>query len=225
MKCLNDPTRKYTGKEPSPKGLGYCAHSEKVGKIMQGLGGKVWVVKKYGNTKRWVLSQFYKDYRIAENKLRKLLSNSIIKFKFMSIEDKLKEDKLWFNRHKSNNSNNSNIYFPEISIEYKMDKLGDLLGNIEFKRCACESEFYKYIIQSGSDIGPIQNRKRTNRIIPTRTFYYEFDPEFTIWKDFEKECKKYHAENINFLKSNFNIIEKLSQKNRNYIKKHYNINI
>ena len=51
----------------------------------------------------------------------------------------------------------------------------------------------------------------------------KFDPEFTIWKDFEKECKKYHVENINFLKSNFNIIEKLNQKNRNYIKKHYNI--
>ena len=30
---------------------------------------------------------------------------------------KLKEDKLWFNRHKSNNSNNSNIYFPEIFDE------------------------------------------------------------------------------------------------------------
>ena len=29
--CKNDPKRKYTGDEPSPKGLGWCAHGEKEG--------------------------------------------------------------------------------------------------------------------------------------------------------------------------------------------------
>lgn len=28
--CKNDPKRYYTGNEPSPKGLGYCAHAENV---------------------------------------------------------------------------------------------------------------------------------------------------------------------------------------------------
>ena len=32
-KCKNDPTKSYKGDEPSPKGLGYCAHAEKVGII------------------------------------------------------------------------------------------------------------------------------------------------------------------------------------------------
>ena len=27
--CKNDPTRKYKGTEPSPKGLGFCDHSMK----------------------------------------------------------------------------------------------------------------------------------------------------------------------------------------------------
>lgn len=27
--CKNDPKKNYKGDEPSPKGLGYCAHSEK----------------------------------------------------------------------------------------------------------------------------------------------------------------------------------------------------
>lgn len=31
-KCKNDTTRSYKGNEPSPKGLGYCAHAEKLNK-------------------------------------------------------------------------------------------------------------------------------------------------------------------------------------------------
>lgn len=36
MKCKNNPKKMYKGTEPSPKGLGYCAHSEKIGKIRKG---------------------------------------------------------------------------------------------------------------------------------------------------------------------------------------------
>lgn len=35
-KCINDTSKNYTGKELSPKGLGYCSSSEEVGKIMVG---------------------------------------------------------------------------------------------------------------------------------------------------------------------------------------------
>ena len=53
--CKNDPSRTYKGDEPSPKGLGYCAHAEKVGKRMEGKDGYYWLVKttKKGS-KRWV---------------------------------------------------------------------------------------------------------------------------------------------------------------------------
>ena len=30
-KCKNDKTKTYKGTEPSPKGLGYCGHAEKLG--------------------------------------------------------------------------------------------------------------------------------------------------------------------------------------------------
>ena len=57
--CKNNKTRKnnrsYKGTEPSPKGLGYCAHNEKINKQMKGKDGNFWKVKKtlYG-TRRWV---------------------------------------------------------------------------------------------------------------------------------------------------------------------------
>jgi len=55
LKCKNDPTRKYKGTEPSPKGLGYCAHSDKVGKERKGKDGNKWIVKEIKNgSKRWM---------------------------------------------------------------------------------------------------------------------------------------------------------------------------
>ena len=54
-KCKNDKKRYYKGTEPSPKGLGYCAHSEKINSKKNGKDGKVWIVKKKKNgSKRWV---------------------------------------------------------------------------------------------------------------------------------------------------------------------------
>ena len=54
-KCKNDKKRYYKGTEPSPKGLGYCAHSEKINSKKNGKDGKVWIVKKIKNgSKRWV---------------------------------------------------------------------------------------------------------------------------------------------------------------------------
>lgn len=53
-KCKNDPTRTYKGDEPSPKGLGYCAHTEKLNSIKKGKDGNKWLVSKNKNgTKRW----------------------------------------------------------------------------------------------------------------------------------------------------------------------------
>ena len=53
-KCKNDPKRTYKGTEPSPKGLGYCAHSEKVGEIKKGRDNNLWIVKQYKKSKKWI---------------------------------------------------------------------------------------------------------------------------------------------------------------------------
>ena len=54
-KCIDDPSRSYKGTEPSPKGLGYCAHTQSVGTSKTGNDGNIWIVKTtYKGTKRWV---------------------------------------------------------------------------------------------------------------------------------------------------------------------------
>ncbi len=57
--CKNNKTKKskstYTGKEPSPKGLGYCARNENLNKRKKGKDGNFWKVAKIANgTRRWV---------------------------------------------------------------------------------------------------------------------------------------------------------------------------
>jgi len=53
--CKNDPSKKYKGTEPSPKGIGWCAHGEKEGKVRKGKDGNQWVVKKVKNgSMRWM---------------------------------------------------------------------------------------------------------------------------------------------------------------------------
>ena len=54
-KCIDDPSRSYKGNEPSPKGLGYCAHTQAVGTTKTGNDGNTWTVETtYKGTKRWV---------------------------------------------------------------------------------------------------------------------------------------------------------------------------
>lgn len=64
--CKNDPKKKYKGTEPSPKGLGWCAHSEKEGKVRKGKDGNKWIIKINKNgVLRWI-----KKYNTVKNKIR-----------------------------------------------------------------------------------------------------------------------------------------------------------
>uniref|UniRef100_A0A6C0JE62 Uncharacterized protein n=1 Tax=viral metagenome TaxID=1070528 RepID=A0A6C0JE62_9ZZZZ len=70
--CKNDPTRKYKGVEPSPKGLGYCAHAEKFGTTKKGRDGSIWKVKDTKkNVLRWVRITRSKK-TISKNKKRRV---------------------------------------------------------------------------------------------------------------------------------------------------------
>jgi len=53
--CKNTQEKRYTGKENTPLGNGYSASAEKVGTEMKGRDGKLYIVKKYKNGKRWIL--------------------------------------------------------------------------------------------------------------------------------------------------------------------------
>ena len=53
--CKNDPKKSYKGMEPSPKGLGFCAHAEKLATIKKGLDGNNWKIESTAQgVKRWV---------------------------------------------------------------------------------------------------------------------------------------------------------------------------
>ena len=74
--CKNDPTRNYKGNEPSPKGLGICAHAEKLNIKKKGKDGNMWiVVKTKNNIKRWVKDTSKKDSvkrKKSDNKIKKV---------------------------------------------------------------------------------------------------------------------------------------------------------
>lgn len=52
--CKNDFETKYIDTEPRPKGLGYCAHAEKINTIKKGKDRNNWIViETKNNIKRW----------------------------------------------------------------------------------------------------------------------------------------------------------------------------
>jgi hypothetical protein len=52
--CINDNSKKYTGNEKSPLGLGYTAFAEPVNKLMIGKDSQVYIVNQMNNNKkRW----------------------------------------------------------------------------------------------------------------------------------------------------------------------------
>ena len=52
--CNCDTDRFYQGNEPSPKGLGFCAHCIPENVTMKGFDGNLWENQKYKKGKRWV---------------------------------------------------------------------------------------------------------------------------------------------------------------------------
>jgi len=73
----------YNGSEPSPKGLGYCAHAEKLYNVMEGLDENEWYVSKVGDSKRWKLlkipSQWFKKFEKLNKQVKLDTSNNYLK--------------------------------------------------------------------------------------------------------------------------------------------------
>lgn len=94
-KCKNDPKRTYKGTEPSPKGLGHCAHTEKVGKKMKGKDGNQWIITQTKKgVKRWSkingtkkeIKTIKKSKKISNINNKTILDKMLSK-KSISIED------------------------------------------------------------------------------------------------------------------------------------------
>ena len=103
------------------------------------------------------------DYVKSINSLSKQLENSIIDFEIKYYD---KEQKI-----------------VELSYPCKNDTLSKFY-EIELQRICFDTEFYKYIINEGSDYGPISEDKS---VIPRRSYTYIMNDEQIIWEDFENE--------------------------------------
>ena len=76
-KCKNSNNSYYNGKEPSPKGLGYCAHNLKIGTVKKGKDGNKWIVSSTSTSKRWV--KYRKALKISKTTKKDPVSIKISK--------------------------------------------------------------------------------------------------------------------------------------------------
>lgn len=95
--CKNDNTKVYVGNEPSPKGLGYCAHAEKLYEVMIGLDNNYWYVS--SQPRRWKLLNIPSAWFLE---LRKSLKKS-------KIIKKISKGK-WYNDIYIHHSNENDVY-------------------------------------------------------------------------------------------------------------------
>jgi len=110
--CKNDITRHYIGNEPSPKGLGYCAHAEKIGSVRKGKDGNEWINK----SGRWIIVK-----KLSINKLHKMLFKNILKwwvklsvgFYIIDIDNNVK-----YLKNDKNTSNKLKEYEQDKNIKY-----------------------------------------------------------------------------------------------------------
>ena len=115
LKCKNDPKRTYKGTEPSPKGLGYCAHNMKVDTIKKGKDGNKWIVKKIKNgSKRWV--------KIKDESLKKIIINNKNKNSLIT-KTKPKIGKGKEINIKDNNDNQLYLHFNELEDVSILNKI------------------------------------------------------------------------------------------------------
>ena len=93
--CKNDNTKTFKGTEPSPKGLGYCAHSEKIGTIKKGKDGNEWIIiKSSNNVKKWIKNKKKESQVKNINDIIKILSQDEFNDFYDILIDKLFSKKL-----------------------------------------------------------------------------------------------------------------------------------
>lgn len=105
-KCLNDSSKRYTGNENTPKGKGYVASAEKIGKRMKGTDGYMYVVAKIGGVKKWS--------KISSGTKSSYLSP-------MTKRDKKKKKKVVVEEYSSEEEDEEEEDEEEEEIEWKLD--------------------------------------------------------------------------------------------------------
>jgi hypothetical protein len=107
-KCRNDPNARYTGKERSPLGLGWCAHTEAVGKRRKGTDGTMYqVAKRKSGVRYWQTSVAAKAEKLHKGKVHTVKRKK---------ETGAKPRKRWEDSLKTSEANTRQTIFEECSI-------------------------------------------------------------------------------------------------------------
>lgn len=146
-KCHNDPNTRYSGREHSPLGLGWCSHAEHIGKRRRGADGTMYEIsKRKTGTRYWQTAVAAK----AENlKLKKHVSKIIKskdktnKTKRSRWEDSIKVPKIVLKKNKTSNktvldecSTTSDKQWRSFSV--RLTRLRTLRGDITAKLLAAD---------------------------------------------------------------------------------------
>jgi len=150
--CINDKSRTYKGTEPSPKGLGYCAHAEKIDSKKKGKDGNIWIVSITKNKiKRWIK---------LKNNLYETVSEGLEPSKYgeKAIFDKV----IYFI-----NSDNCNIiiYFYYNFLKNEWELSNKILNDIKYVIYIIKCAIYAYLtsyIDTNSDLNEILNTNKWN---------------------------------------------------------------
>ena len=150
--CINDKSRTYKGTEPSPKGLGYCAHAEKIDSKKKGKDGNIWIVSITKNKiKRWIK---------LKNNLYETVSEGLepSKYSEKAIFDKV----IYFI-----NSDNCNIiiYFYYNFLKNEWELSNKILNDIKYVIYIIKCAIYAYLtsyIDTNSDLNEILNTNKWN---------------------------------------------------------------
>lgn len=97
--CVNDITKKYTGKETNPKGLGYSASGEESGTLMTGKDGNLYQVMGINSNKKWC----------KFNIKNELKSKSILDFDFTRLPNDFFKDAFLPNISQTNIDNETGL--------------------------------------------------------------------------------------------------------------------
>ena len=109
--CKNNPNHKYKGTEPSPKGIGWCASGEKIGRKRKGKDGNMWIIKKVSNgSKRWMKDSKTKTESKTKSKT-KLNKNQLQTLSILKNDIKKKLSKIGVKTYIFTNKKINDIYF------------------------------------------------------------------------------------------------------------------
>ena len=196
--CKNDPTKSYKGDKPSPKGLGYCAHAEKLGVSKKGKDGNIWKIEATSKgVKRWVKQKAEKKSVKHDTKL--LTNNELYK----KIKEKFKDYKSYFIHNNYDKpflvyikNNDVHIYKKSNTYYEKNSKSSKIIDNksiyIEFvksynykkifigKSPKCESTIFSKGYGSKFDGNSILLQIDTNKYVFIGVDIYEFKIDDTI---------------------------------------------